>query len=67
MTPDQVREINAMNHIENELIDEAVGRVLSHLEASGRLDDTDVFFTTDHGELQGDYGLLFKARTTVMP
>ena len=23
-------------------------------------DDTDVFFTTDHGELQGDYGLLFK-------
>ena len=23
-------------------------------------DDTDVFFTTDHGELQGDFGLLFK-------
>ncbi len=22
--------------------------------------DTDVFFTTDHGELQGDFGLLFK-------
>ena len=22
--------------------------------------DTDVFFTTDHGELQGDYGLIFK-------
>ncbi|MBL6692083.1 MAG: sulfatase, partial [Pseudomonadales bacterium] len=27
MTADQVREINAMNHIENELIDEACGEV----------------------------------------
>jgi arylsulfatase A-like enzyme len=26
----------------------------------GWSDDTDVFFTTDHGELQGEYGLLFK-------
>lgn len=60
MTADQVREINAMNHIENELIDEAIGRVLSWLTAHGRLDDTDVFFTTDHGELQGDFGLMFK-------
>lgn len=60
LTPDQVREINAMNHIENELIDEAIGRVLDHLAAQGRLETTDIFFTTDHGELQGDYGLLFK-------
>ena len=28
--------------------------------ARGWDDDTDVFFTTDHGELQGDYGLIFK-------
>ncbi|MCB1691247.1 MAG: sulfatase-like hydrolase/transferase [Pseudomonadales bacterium] len=60
LTPDQIREINAMNHIENELIDEACGRVIAWLEAQGRLDDTDIFFTTDHGELQGDFGLLFK-------
>ena len=26
----------------------------------GWLDDTDVIFTTDHGELQGDFGLLYK-------
>ena len=26
----------------------------------GWLDDTDVFFTTDHGEMQGDFGLLYK-------
>lgn len=60
MTADQVREINAMNHIENELIDEACGRVLNWLAEHGRLDNTDVFFTTDHGEFQGDFGLLFK-------
>ena len=60
MTSDQVREINALTHIENELIDEALGRVIGWLEATGQLANTDVFFTTDHGELQGDFGLLFK-------
>ncbi len=56
----QIREINAMIHVENELIDEACGSVLEFLAKAGRLDDTDVFFTSDHGELQGDYGLVFK-------
>jgi arylsulfatase A-like enzyme len=60
MTDDQVREINAMVHIENELIDEACGRVLQRIAERGWLEDTDVFFTSDHGELQGDYGLMFK-------
>jgi arylsulfatase A-like enzyme len=60
MTSDQIREINALTHIENELIDEATGRVIAAVGARGWADDTDIFFTTDHGELQGDYGLLFK-------
>lgn len=60
LTPDQVREINAMVHIENELIDEACGRVLARIAERGWGDRTDVIFTTDHGELQGDFGLLFK-------
>ena len=55
-----MREINAMIHIENELIDEACGRVLDCVERRGWGADTDVIFTTDHGELQGDYGLIFK-------
>lgn len=60
LTADQIREINAMTHIENELIDEACGEVIRYLESQGMLDSTDIFFTTDHGELQGDFGLLFK-------
>ena len=60
VTDDQFREINAKTHVMNELIDEACGRVLDRVAARGWTDRTDVFFTTDHGELQGDLGLLFK-------
>lgn len=60
LTDDQVREVNARNAVECELIDEALGRVLARIDARGWGDDTDVVFTTDHGELQGDFGLLFK-------
>ncbi|MBW2282081.1 MAG: sulfatase-like hydrolase/transferase [Deltaproteobacteria bacterium] len=60
LTPDQIREVNALVHVENELIDEACGRVAARIAERGWLDQTDIFFTTDHGELQGDFGLLFK-------
>ena len=60
MTPDQIREINANVHVENELIDEALSRVLDRVSTLGWGEDTDVLFTTDHGEMQGDFGMLFK-------
>jgi arylsulfatase A-like enzyme len=60
LTADQVREVNARNAVECELIDEALGRVMACIAARGWDDDVDVVFTTDHGELQGDFGLLFK-------
>lgn len=60
LTADQVREVNARNAVECELIDEALGRVLGRIAERGWSDDVDVVFTTDHGELQGDFGLLFK-------
>ncbi len=60
LTDDQVREVNARNAVEVELIDEALGRVLGAIDQRGWGDDVDVIFTTDHGELQGDFGLLFK-------
>jgi arylsulfatase A-like enzyme len=34
--------------------------VLGAIDQRGWGDDVDVIFTTDHGELQGDFGLLFK-------
>ena len=60
LTDDQVREINAKVHVMNELIDEALGRVLRRVADRGFAADTDVLFTTDHGELQGDFGLVYK-------
>ncbi len=60
LTNDQIREVNAKVHVMNELIDEACGRVLQAIGRRGWLADTDVIFTTDHGEMQGDFGLLYK-------
>jgi arylsulfatase A-like enzyme len=60
LTHDQLREINAKTHVMNELVDDSCGRILSKVADRGWDADTDVFFTTDHGELQGDFGLLFK-------
>jgi len=60
LTPDQLREVTALNAVECELIDEALGRVMAAIAARGWGDDVDVIFTTDHGELGGDFGLMFK-------
>jgi len=60
LTDEQLREMTAMIHVENELIDDAIGRVLAFLDERGIGDDTDVIFTSDHGDLQGDFGLFFK-------
>jgi arylsulfatase A-like enzyme len=57
---DQLREVDAMIQVENELIDDAVGRIVAYLVERGLDEHTDIFFTSDHGELQGDHGLLFK-------
>ncbi len=42
------------------LIDEQIGRILDVLRHSGELDRTIIVFCADHGETNGDYGLLFK-------
>ena len=60
LTQDQIREVTARNAVECELIDEALGRVLQTVAAKGWDEDVDVIFTTDHGELGGDFGLMFK-------
>ena len=41
-------------------VDDLIGRVLAALEAGGFADETTVLFTSDHGEMLGDYGLWTK-------
>jgi arylsulfatase A-like enzyme len=43
-----------------EFIDDAVGRILQSLEDQGLADDTVVVFTSDHGDVFGDHGLMLK-------
>ena len=60
MPSDQVLEINARVHIMNEIIDDSIGRIKDHLIKNGWFEDTHIIYTSDHGSLQGDYGLMFK-------
>ncbi len=41
-------------------MDQAVGRILWALEASGQAENTIIVFTSDHGEMGGSHGLLAK-------
>jgi len=54
------RKVKAAYYAMVELIDTQFGRILDALKASGQADDTLVIFTSDHGELLGDHGLLYK-------
>jgi arylsulfatase A-like enzyme len=43
-----------------EAIDQGIGRILAAIDDNGVTDDTIVIFTSDHGEMFGDHGLMLK-------
>ena len=55
-----MHKIIAYTHAMVKMIDDCVGRVLSSLDARGLAENTIVIFTSDHGELLGDHGLIRK-------
>jgi len=56
----QMREILAHTYGMISLIDANVGRILDKLDALNLTDKTVVVFTSDHGDLMGDHGLINK-------
>ncbi len=61
--PLSTEEVRAMrtNYAGNiSLIDDQIGNLLKVVEARGELDNTVIAFTSDHGELNGDYDLVYK-------
>jgi len=60
LTEPQLREIIARTYGMVTLIDENVGKLLATLEETGLADNTIVIFTSDHGDLMGDCGLVLK-------
>lgn len=43
------------------MIDDQVGRVLAALEEAGRIDNTVIVFTADHGDMAGGHGMVWKS------
>jgi len=59
--PEAIAAVRANYYGKISLIDGWVGRILDALTARGWLDDTLVVFWSDHGEMAGDHGRLFKS------
>ena len=59
-TPDVVRAATAATYGMIEMIDHGIGRILATIDRLGATDDTIVVFTSDHGDMGGDHGLLLK-------
>jgi choline-sulfatase len=60
MTDDAIRAMRGAYAANVSVIDDAVGRLVGVLEARGLLDDTWVIYTSDHGEMAGNHGLMSK-------
>ena len=54
------RELRARYFANITLVDEMVGTILAALELNGVADNTVVIFTSEHGEMAGDHGMLEK-------
>jgi len=68
---DLVRECIAATYGMIEMIDDGVGQIVAKLDELGQLDDTIIVFTSDHGDMMGDHGLMVKGfmhyRGTLQP
>ncbi|HTZ09682.1 MAG TPA: sulfatase-like hydrolase/transferase [Acidimicrobiales bacterium] len=60
MTEDAIRGMRRAYSADISVIDDAVGRIVAALEAKGVLDDTWIVYTSDHGEMGGNHGLMSK-------
>jgi arylsulfatase A-like enzyme len=59
-TPEQARAAIAATYGMIEFIDDGIGRVLAGIDRLGVTDNTIVVFTSDHGDMMGDHGLIMK-------
>ena len=58
---DNARELRASYAGKVTLIDDQIGEILKEIETRGELARTVVLFTSDHGEMNGDYDLIHKS------
>jgi choline-sulfatase len=61
LDPDDVAAMRANYAGKVTLIDDQIGHILQVVEDRGEWDNTAIAFVSDHGEMNGDYGLLYKS------
>lgn len=54
------RQVKAYYYAMIEQIDHQLGRIINILKETGQYENTIIIFTSDHGELLGDHGLIYK-------
>jgi arylsulfatase A-like enzyme len=59
-TEREAREGIALTYDMITMVDDAIGRLLQRLQDLGLAENTVVVFTSDHGDLMGDHGLMLK-------
>ncbi len=56
----EVRETTALTYGMISFVDDAIGRILTKLKQLGLEKNTVIIFTSDHGDLMGEHGLMLK-------
>ncbi|TXT61687.1 MAG: putative Arylsulfatase [Promethearchaeota archaeon] len=59
-TEEVTRKFIALTYASVAYMDHCIGEILASLEKLGLVDTTIVIYSSDHGDLMGDHGLLFK-------
>lgn len=58
--PAHIRQVIASYHAMCTHVDAMVGRIMARLKQAGLEEDTVVIYSSDHGEMLGDHGLILK-------
>lgn len=59
-TKEEVKKFIALTYGSIAMIDDAIGQILASIDKLNLSDTTMIIFTSDHGDLMGDHGLLLK-------
>ncbi len=59
-TEEEARKFTAYTYGAVAMIDNGIGQILASLEKLGLADNTIVIYTSDHGDLMGDHGMILK-------
>jgi arylsulfatase len=60
MSDDAIRGMRRAYSADISVIDDAVGKIVAALDAKDVLDDTWIIYTSDHGEMGGNHGMMSK-------